>query len=197
MKRTKPVVILGLTALFVTMLFITCLRLYGGNITEHKETDTQEEYNDAEETLLGYLGVDQDKENTSVESGGNDIADLNANSRFTQRVTVRGDGEMLPVSGTVTKDADAFYPGTYEISFSTNAILTEQATIEVEMDVLKGDEVYILTGDKDSGYEEFAVVTADKYNTVRFTTDKLQTYTLSKTNIAAAQEAMAGIIGNY
>ena len=67
------------------------------------------------------------------------------------------------------------------------------ATVEVEMDVLKGDEVYILTGDKDSGYTEYAVVTVDKYNTVRFSTDMLQTYTLSTTNIAAAQEAMAGI----
>ena len=102
---------------------------------------------------------------------------------------------MLPYSGTVTKAQEGFYPGTYEITFNQNDLLPNKATVEVEMDVLKGDEVYILTGDKDSGYTEYAVVTVDKYNTVRFTTDMLQTYTLSTTNIAAAQEAMAGIVG--
>ena len=196
MNKARIALITGVSALIVAMLFITCRCLYGGEGIGINATNNPGTSNAAEETDLGYLDVAREKDNTSIEADDDESVDLNTGSRLTQRVTVRGDGEMLPVSGTVTKEEDAFYPGTYEITFSDNAILSEQATIEVVMDVLKGDEVYILTGDKSSGYEEFAVVTADKSNIVKFTTDKLQTYTLSTTNIAAAQEAMAGIIGN-
>ena len=142
------------------------------------------------------LNVDSEEDDSS-DSDEEIVADLTANSRFTQRVTVKDDNdEILPYSGTITKNPESFYPGTYGISFNQNDLLPNMATVEVEMDVLKGDEVYILTGDKDSGYTEYAVVTVDKYNTVRFSTDMLQTYTLSTTNIAAAQEAMAGIVGD-
>ena len=61
------------------------------------------------------------------------------------------------------------------------------------MDVKKGDEIYILIGDKESGYTEYACVTAKEDNLVSFSTNILQDYTLSKTDIKSAQEAMADI----
>ncbi|SFU63848.1 hypothetical protein [Butyrivibrio sp. M55] len=195
MKRARWVVIV-LAVVFVVALSAVCLHVYNRHGSNQQAADNEDAYYAAEETLLKYLGVDDKKDDAS----GSDeeiVADLSTNSRFTQRVTVKDDNdEMLPYSGTITKDPDSFYPGTYEISFNQNDLLPNKATVEVEMDVLKGDEVYILTGDKDSGYTEYAVVTVDKYNTVRFSTDMLQTYTLSTTNIAAAQEAMAGIVGD-
>ncbi|MBQ4218688.1 MAG: hypothetical protein IKQ00_08875 [Butyrivibrio sp.] len=195
MKRARWVVIV-LAVVFVVALSAVSIHIYRRHGSNQQTADNEDAYYAAEETLLKYLGVDN-KEDDSSDSDEEIVADLTANSRFTQRVTVKDDNdEILPYSGTITKDPESFYPGTYEISFNQNDLLPNMATVEVEMDVLKGDEVYILTGDKDSGYTEYAVVTVDKYNTVRFSTDMLQTYTLSTTNIAAAQEAMAGIVGD-
>ena len=64
------------------------------------------------------------------------------------------------------------------------------------MDIKKGEEVYILIGDKDSGYTEYACVTAKEDNLVSFDTNILQDYTLSKTDIKSAQEAMADIFSS-
>lgn len=195
MERARWVVIV-LAVVFVVALSAVSIHIYRRHGSNQQTADNEDAYYAAEETLLKYLGVDN-KEDDSSDSDEEIVADLTANSRFTQRVTVKDDNdEILPYSGTITKDPESFYPGTYEISFNQNDLLPNMATVEVEMDVLKGDEVYILTGDKDSGYTEYAVVTVDKYNTVRFSTDMLQTYTLSTTNIAAAQEAMAGIVGD-
>ena len=199
MKRARWVVIV-LAVVFVVALSAVSIHIYRRHGSNQQTADNEDAYYAAEETLLKYLGVDN-KEDDSSDSDEEIVADLTANSRFTQRVTVKDDNdEILPYSGTITKDPESFYPGTYEISFNQNdslpTLLPSEATVEVEMDVLKGDEVYILTGDKDSGYTEFAVVTVDKYNTVRFSTGILQTYTLSTTSIAAAQEAMAGIVGD-
>ncbi len=195
MKRARWVVIV-LAVVFVVALSAVSIHIYRRHGSNQQTADNEDAYYAAEETLLKYLGVDN-KEDDASDSDEEIVADLTANSRFTQRVTVKDDNdEILPYSGTITKDPESFYPGTYEISFNQNDLLPNMATVEVEMDVLKGDEVYILTGDKDSGYTEYAVVTVDKYNTVRFSTDMLQTYTLSTTNIAAAQEAMAGIVGD-
>ena len=195
MKRARWVVIV-LAVVFVVALSAVSIHIYRRHGSNQQTADNEDAYYAAEETLLKYLGVDN-KEDDSCDSDEEIVADLTANSRFTQRVTVKDDNdEILPYSGTITKNPESFYPGTYEISFNQNDLLPNMATVEVEMDVLKGDEVYILTGDKDSGYTEYAVVTVDKYNTVRFSTDMLQTYTLSTTNIAAAQEAMAGIVGD-
>lgn len=195
MKRARWVVIV-LAVVFVVALSAVSIHIYRRHGSNQQTADNEDAYYAAEETLLKYLGVDN-KEDDSSDSDEEIVADLTANSRFTQRVTVKDDNdEILPYSGTITKNPESFYPGTYEISFNQNDLLPNMATVEVEMDVLKGDEVYILTGDKDSGYTEYAVVTVDKYNTVSFSTDMLQTYTLSTTNIAAAQEAMAGIVGD-
>lgn len=116
---------------------------------------------------------------------------LNVRGRLTQRVTIYDENGTLPISGTVTKSQDAFYPGTYELTFSRNAILNDEVTVQVKLDVEEGEPVYILTGNKEKGYREVAVVAADSNKCVSFGTQLLQNYTLSTTDICGAQEAMA------
>jgi len=195
MKRARWVSIV-LAVVFIIGVITVCWRTYDTNGSNPEKADTEDAYYAAEETLLKCFGADKDKNDISNDSEEGKIEDMASGSRLTQRVTVKDEDEMLPYSGTIIKNQDALYPDTYEISFTNNELLPEQATVEVEMDVLKGDEVYVLTGDKELGYTEYAVVTVDEYNKVSFTTDTLQKYTLSTTNIPAAQEAMAGIKGN-
>ena len=130
--------------------------------------------------VLGEKRDNADSDDSEVQKG-----------RFTQRVTIMSEGTILPISGTVTKSQDDFYPGTYEISFSSNMILTSKASIIVDLDITKGECVYILTGDRENGYTEFAQVVVSEDNKVRFDTDVIQNYTISTTDIESAQEAMA------
>jgi len=116
--------------------------------------------------------------------------------RLSQRVTVKTDEGTLPFSGTIAKSQDAFYPGTYKIIFSNNAILTDTATVEVKIQAKKGETVYVLTGSKDSGYSQYDEVIVTEPDCVRFETNILQNYTLSTTDICGAQEAMASLVGN-
>ena len=106
------------------------------------------------------------------------------------------DEGVLAVSGTVTKVQDAFYPGSYELKFARNAILSSRAQIQVQMEVNKGEEVHILTGDRENGFTEFASVIVTQENRVSFYTSILQDYTLSTTDIMSAQAAMADMLGS-
>ncbi|WP_029232488.1 hypothetical protein [Butyrivibrio sp. VCB2006] len=146
-------------------------------------------------TLNGYLGLDEnaDAEGNKADSSGHDVDGM---GRLTQRVTIVSDGNVLPISGTVTKMQDAYYPGTYEVKFGNKAILTTQASVHVKIDVDKNEQVYILTGDKDKGYTQVDVVTADSDNCVVFDTNIIQDYTISKTDIISAQAAMASVLTN-
>ena len=116
--------------------------------------------------------------------------------RLSQRVTVKTDEGTLPFSGTITKSRDAFYPGTYKVVFSNNAILTDTATVEVKIQANKGETVYVLTGNKDSGYSQYAEVVVTEPDCVKFQTNILQNYTISTTDICGAQEAMASLVGD-
>ena len=116
--------------------------------------------------------------------------------RLSQRVTVKTDEGTLPFSGTITKSQDAFYPGTYKVVFSNNAILTDTATVEVKIQVKKGETVYVLTGNKDNGYSQYDEVIVTETDCVKFQTNILQNYTISTTDICGAQEAMASLVGN-
>ena len=122
-----------------------------------------------------------------------DNAEVKGVRRLSQKLTVTTKDGVVPVTGTVTKAQDAFYPGTYEIKFSDNALLGSNAVVQVAMNVKKGDKVYILTGDKNSGYTEYAAVVATENNVISFSTNILQDYTLSTTDIDSAQQAMADI----
>ncbi len=122
-----------------------------------------------------------------------EAAEVMGVKRFSQRLTVTTENGVLPVGGKVIKEKDAFYPGTYEISFSEDTTLMSKARVCVAMDVVKGDKVYILVGDKESGYKEFSTVVATEDRHVCFSTNVLQNYTLSTTDICSAQQAMADI----
>ena len=123
-------------------------------------------------------------------------ADVMGSKRLSQNVTVVSENGTLALGGTVTKSQDPFYPGTYELNFSKKAILSSRAEVEVKMNVKAGDKVYVLVGDKDTGYSEFATVTAQEDNVVSFETNIIQDYTLSLTDVKGAQEAMACVLSS-
>ena len=149
---------------------------------------------DAVYTLNGYLGLDDGESNNGSEVSASEHGSDSGVGRLTQRVTIIREGNVLPISGTVTKMQDAYYPGTYEVKFSNKAILTSYASVHVRMDVKEGEQVYVLTGDKDKGYTQVDVVTVDADNCVVFDTNVVQDYTISKTDIMSAQAAMASVM---
>ena len=170
----------------LVMFLIGCIAFAGFAIYADRDSASKgdgQAYNAVTEALLGLAGF-EDGRDGEVLSG----------KRLSQKLTVTTDSGAVLSGGTVTKIQDDFYPDTYKITFSKKAILTSRAVVEVTMDVKKGDEVYILIGDKDSGYTEYACVTAKADNLVSFDTNILQDYTLSKTDIKSAQEAMADIL---
>lgn len=181
MKRARKLVV----TVLVTFL-LGCIVFAGVAIHADRRNAAScdgEAYNAVMETLLGIAGIEVDDKD----------ADVLAGRRLSQKLTVTTDDGAVVSGGTVTKIQDDFYPGSYKITFSKKAILTSRAVVEVQMDVKKGDDVYILIGDKDSGYTEYACVKAKEDNFVSFDTNILQDYTLSKTDIKSAQEAMADI----
>ncbi len=113
--------------------------------------------------------------------------------RLSQKLTVTDVNGLVPVSGTVKKVRDDFYPGTYEIRFSRNTVLGYAAEVEACIDVKKGNKVYILTGNKESGYREYAEAVASEDGVVTFETGILQDYTVSTTDIKSAQIVLAAL----
>lgn len=143
---------------------------------------------------VGYLAAYEDRNGYSEEEAVlSQKGLLNERGRLTQRVTIYDDEGTLPITGTITKIQDAFYPGTYELKFSKNATLTKSATVMVKVDVPAGEPVYILTGNKQEGYTEVAKVVADEGKLVSFETTDLQDFTISETDIMGAQAALASL----
>ena len=183
MKRTGKV---GMMVL--VMFLIGCIVFAGFAIQKDKKmvgSTRDEAYISALKTLLDIVGIDEE-----------DSASVLAGRRLSQKLTVTTEDGVVTNGGTVTKIQDEFYPGSYKISFTNKTILTSRARVEVAIDVKKGDEVYILIGDKNSGYTEYATVTAKEENLVAFDTNILQDYTISTTDIKSAQEAMADIFAS-
>ena len=174
----------------LVMFLIGCIAFAGFAIYADRSNTTSgdgEAYNAVAEALLGLAGVDVEDEDGEVLAG----------RRLSQKLTVTTDDGVSVASGTVTKIQDEFYPESYKITFSKKAILTSKAVVEVSIEgVKKDDTVYILIGDKDSGYTEYACVKAKDDNLVSFDTNILQDYTLSKTDIKSAQEAMADMLSS-
>ena len=175
--------------LVLVMFLIGCIAFAGFAVYSDKQSSTdsyRESHNAVTGALMELAGVE-----INDESG-----DVLAGKRLSQKLIVTNDSGAVVAGGTVTKIQDDFYPDSYKITFSKKAILTSRAVVEVTMDIKKGEEVYILIGDKDSGYTEYACVTAKEDNLVSFDTNILQDYTLSKTDIKSAQEAMADIFSS-
>ena len=175
--------ILAFLTVFVTVCSVLAVAAFGGS-------------GDIEGRGTLYIGSADDFDGFFSE--GSDIpgSEVRGSRRLSQNITVSNEDGTLSVGGTVTKSQDPFYPGTYTLSFSNNAILSSRCVVEVKMQVEKGDKVYVLVGDKDRGYSEFATVTATENNMVSFATSILQDYTLSTTDIMGAQEAMACVLAS-
>lgn len=194
MTITRKVRVLVLVV--VTLICVSFLV----SVNQAKEQEAAAAYADSvgqEETGNALASFIADKNDELQEGQEATLSEgvLNERGRLSQRVTIFDDSGTLPISGTITKNQDAFYPGTYELKFSTNAILNKPATIQVKMDVAEGEHVYILTGDKEKGYNQIAVVTADANKEVSFSTQVLKDYTISTTDIVGAQAAMASYTG--
>ncbi len=195
MTKAKKIALVVLMILFVGVGIFTASVLYAGN-NDSAQMDASEEIYDV------AMGFYESSRTESAEDASIDNVGFGSNGesgepvRFTQRVTVFNEAGTLPYSGTIVKTQDAFYPGTYNISFSSNAIMTSEVTVRINMNVQKGDRVYVLTGNKDDGYREYSVIDVEEDNKIEFTTMVLQNYTVSTTDICSAQEAMADIVGN-
>lgn len=191
-KARKFLISFLVTALCVSALFAGTYIYSRSQANSEMEVDA-DVYDTAENTLKSFLGMEDSDAPGGENSSSNVSGYTDSGVRMTQRVTVMDGNGVLPISGTVTKLQDAYYPGTYELKFSNRAILTTKANIYVKMDVEAGEQVYILTGDKDKGYKQVAVVNADP-GCVTFETALIQDYTLSKTDIMSAQAAVASVM---
>lgn len=196
MSKTRKIIITSFVAVLLICSILTISIVYTRNRRNAEMAVDDEVYEGAENTLMGFLGMEDEKIplESSPKGGVAEEAVPSDNARLTQRVTIVSGDSVLPISGTVAKAQDAFYPGTYEVKFSNKAILTGVASVKVSLNVKEGDQVYILTGDRDKGYTEYAVVTAEADNVVSFDTAIIQDYTISTTDIISAQEAMASLM---
>ena len=191
-KARKLLISFLVTVLCISALFAGTVIYSKSQASSEMEVDA-DVYDTAENTLKSFLGLEESNTAGGSGNGGNVSGYTENGVRMTQRVTVMDESGVLPISGTVTKSQDAYYPGTYELKFSNRAILTTKVNIYVKMDVEPGEQVYILTGDKDKGYKQVAVVSAEP-GCVTFETALIQDYTLSKTDIISAQAAVASVM---
>lgn len=193
MTRTRKGLSIVLGFVLIVCITVAGILLYRNNGSNKSVVESDVSYDEVQNALAEYmnsnadvLGDKRDQSNSGVP--GREIGVL------TQRVTILKDGEIMPISGTVTKNQDGFYPGTYEIKFSTKAILTSRATVMVDVDIAPGEKVYVLIGDKDKGYTEFTEVVAGEDSMITFDTNIIQNYTISTTDIESAQKAMANLV---
>ncbi len=193
MTKTRMMTFLPLVAVLLVCSIIVVSVIFSGTKGSVGRAAVYDDiYHDAESTLIGYLGMGDDAPKNLADKGG-----LSNNARMTQRVTVVSGEWVLPISGTITKVHDAYYPGTYELKFSNKAVLTNEALVKVSIKVKAGDVVYILTGNRDGGYREYKEVRALEDNMVEFETGVIQDYTISTTDIVRAQEAMASVLASH
>ncbi|WP_026518061.1 hypothetical protein [Butyrivibrio sp. MC2021] len=195
MTRTRMIKMMILVAaVLICTSFAGAIFQYGidGKSIVSTAQDVPEENGNS---LASFVVTDDENTHGEHEQRLSEDGILNERGRLTQRVTIYDENGTLPISGTVTKSEDGFYPGTYELTFSKNIILNKPATIQVKIDVEAGQPVYILTGSKEKGYRQVASVEADDDKCVFFQTQLLQKYTLSTTDICGAQAAMANYQG--
>ena len=193
MTHTGKDTITYVVAAIIIGTIVTCFVMLGHGNKFSKMTVNDAVFRSAEDTLANYFAAGSqvpyarpDRRTGTDDSMG----------RLTQRVTISANDRILPISGTVTKIQDAFYPGTYELSFTNDAILTGKVSVQVKIGVKKGESVYILTGDKNVGYSEYTVVEAEEDNCVVFDTNVIRNYTISTTDIRSAQKAI-GLVAKY
>lgn len=193
MTHTGKDAITYVVAAIIIGTIVTCFVMLGHGNKFSKMTVSDTVFRSAEDTLANYFAAGSQVPYARADrrTGTDDSM-----GRLTQRVTISANDRILPISGTVTKIQDAFYPGTYELSFTNDAILTGKVSVQVKIGVKKGESVYILTGDKNVGYSEYTVVEAEEDNCVVFDTNVIRNYTISTTDIRSAQKAI-GLVAKY
>ncbi len=197
MKKTRKKNIVFLVTVMIVGATLTSSVIHSKCESKLEMTVDDAVYKDAEYALKGFLGYDDSFADCSADADADlcrgEHEDMGT-GRMTQRVTIVSEKGVLPISGTVTKMQDAYYPGTYEVKFNNSAVLSASANVHVRMDVRKGEQVYILTGDKDKGYTQVGVVEVEVDNCVCFETNFIHDYTISKTDIQSAQAIMARVM---
>ena len=198
MANTREWIRMTLVALLLIGSVGTGSLLYSNKAQRVEMKIDTEDYYDAVYTLKGFLGLKDDirkraDSNETLTASEDTVCENSGMGRMTQRITVADSKGILPICGTLSKMQDVFYPGTYEVKFGNKAMLTEKATVQVKIPVDKDQQVYILTGNKQDGYKQFAVVQADD-NMVSFDTTVIQNYTISTTDIIRVQDVVASVI---
>ena len=198
MAKTREWMSMTLVALLLIGSIGTGSLLYSTKTQRVEMKIDTEDYYDAVYTLKGFLGLKDDirkraDSNETLTASEDTVCENSGMGRMTQRITVADSKGILPICGTLSKMQDVFYPGTYEVKFGNKAMLAEKATMQVKMPVDKDQQVYILTGNKQDGYKQFAVVQADD-NMVSFDTTVIQNYTISTTDIIRVQDVVASVI---
>lgn len=194
MTRTRKLISIVLGVVLVACMALAGTLLYRNHGGSKSVVESDVSYDDVQSVLAEYMNTSADVLGDKRDQDEDSNIPARELGRLTQRVTILKDGEIMPISGTITKSQDGFYPGTYEIRFSTKAILTSRATVMVDVDIAPGETVYVLIGDKDKGYTEFTEVVAGEDSMITFDTNVIQDYTISTTDIESAQKAMANLV---
>ncbi len=202
MTKTRKIFMAVLVAVLLTCACFSGVLFYSKESSATEMDVDREVYQDAEHTLMDFLGIGSSEHTSGTLRRGQkskhsakEFTD-DGSHRLTQRVTIESDNGILPISGTVSKDQNAYYPGTYEVKFSNKALLTSTATVHVNLNIDEGEQVYVLTGDRDSGYTQYTTVISDANGCISFNTAVIQDYTISTTDIMSAQAAMASVMTN-
>ncbi|SFB76360.1 hypothetical protein [Butyrivibrio sp. YAB3001] len=196
MVRTRKIVIILLVTFLMAGAIVGGALVFSRSKAKARMSVDDEVYHEAEHTLKGFLGIADDSAASYQSSYPKDdsFCEENDTTRMTQRVTIVTENGVLPIMGTVSKLHDAYYPGTYEVSFNNSALLTESAEVIVKIPVKKDQKIYILTGNKDVGYKQYAVVDATSDSCVHFSVRSIQDYTISTTDIISAQDTMDSLV---
>ncbi|MBE5825730.1 MAG: hypothetical protein E7307_03745 [Butyrivibrio sp.] len=172
---------------FTVALALFMVAVLGIVYHSHSIIEMSDEFLERSENIIGEYLNSSDAALKADDPGSSD-------TRLSQQVTVTTKKGFMTVGGTVTKCDDEFYPGTYEVKFSKKSILASSARVSVKMDVEPGDTVYVLTGSKETGYRQYATVTAAGDGLVAFNTNVIRDYTISTTDIQGAQKAMETLL---
>ena len=115
MSKTRKIIITSFVAVLLICSIFTISIVYTRNRRNAEMAVDDEVYEGAENTLMGFLGMEDDEVPLESSPDGNvaEEAVPSDNARLTQRVTIVSGDSVLPISGTVAKAQDAFYPGTY------------------------------------------------------------------------------------
>ncbi len=162
------------------IMFLVCLILTDS--VNKNMTIQMNDYGSVSDSFIDLLGDSMGEEKPKNEN------------RLSQQVAVVSGEDAFRESGTITKVRDPYYPGTYRINFSERTILTNRAKVVVTMDVKAGEKVHVLLGDKEKGYTEYLTVMATEDGKAAFYTNILQDYTLSTTDICAAQKSVESML---